>query len=302
MTLATRVPTDTHTSNLPLDIPSQRTCNCPPKHLSCMTAKEWIKSQVGVWKFSYSSKDIRDKDVHPATFPVALAHQVIKTFTHRGELVVDPFVGSGTTLLAAKDLDRNAVGADLSEDYIALSQQRLGLPVSDGSKQIAIVQDARNLSSYFSPDSVKLFFASPPYANMLNRQRTNKSRRSVDRHNPQFGKVEQYSQDVRDLGTLDPISYGKSIEEIYADLLPVLKPGGHCVINVNDLWQKDQRIALHSIVIQAMQKAGYLFKNIIIWDRTNIVNRIGIFGWPSNYITMGTTFEYILDFQRAFSE
>ena len=52
------------------------------------------------------------------------------------------------------------------------------------------------------------------------------------------------------------------------------------------------------MVIASMQEAGYLFKNIIIWDRTNIVNRIGIFGWPSNYITMGTTFEYILHFQR----
>ena len=42
--------------------------------------------------------------------------------------------------------------------------------------------------------------------------------------------------------------------------------------------------------------AGYIFRNTIIWDRRNIVNRIGIFGWPSSYITMGTTFEYILDF------
>jgi hypothetical protein len=41
---------------------------------------------------------------------------------------------------------------------------------------------------------------------------------------------------------------------------------------------------------------GYELRNIIIWDRTNIVNCIGIFGWSSNYITMGVTFEYPLDF------
>ncbi len=298
MTLATETLVQTTLSDLPLDIAFQRTCDCPPKHLNCMTAKEWIKSQVGVWQFNYSGRDIRDKKAHPATFPIALAHQVIKMFTHRGELVVDPFVGSGTTLVAAQDLDRNAVGADLLEEYIGLSQQRLGLPTPDGSRQIAIAQDARNLSDYFAPDSVKLFFTSPPYANMLNRPRANKSRRSSERRNQQFGKVEQYSQDVRDLGTLDPVRYGESLERIYGDLLPTLMPGGHCVINVNDLWEKEERIALHSIVIESMQRAGYLFKNIIIWDRTNIVNRIGIFGWPSNYITMGTTFEYILDFQR----
>ena len=47
-----------------------------------------------------------------------------------------------------------------------------------------------------------------------------------------------------------------------------------------------------------MDKAGYKLRNTIIWDRTNIVNKVGIFGWPSNYITMGTTFEYILHFMR----
>ncbi|MFB3069051.1 MAG: site-specific DNA-methyltransferase, partial [Acidobacteriota bacterium] len=50
--------------------------------------------------------------------------------------------------------------------------------------------------------------------------------------------------------------------------------------------------------IEALQNVGYELRNIIIWDRTNIVNRIGLFGWPSNCITMGVTFEYLLDFRR----
>ncbi len=59
---------------------------------------------------------------------------------------------------------------------------------------------------------------------------------------------------------------------------------------------EEQRITLHILVIEALRNAGYEFRNTIIWDRTNIVNGIGIFGWPSNYITMGTTFEYLLHF------
>ena len=51
-------------------------------------------------------------------------------------------------------------------------------------------------------------------------------------------------------------------------------------------------------VVDALREVGYELRNIVIWDRTNIVNRIGIFGWPSNYITMGTTFEYLLDFWK----
>jgi DNA modification methylase len=103
-----------------LDIGYERTCDCLPNHLNCMTPKEWIKSQLGVWQFNYERRDIRDKRVHPATFPIALARKVIELFTHKGELVLDPFVGSGTTLVAASDCYRNAVGFDLKNEYITL--------------------------------------------------------------------------------------------------------------------------------------------------------------------------------------
>ena len=276
----------------------QRTCECPPNHINCLDAKEWTKNQIGVWQFAYNGKDIRDKKVHPATFPVALASRAISLFTHKGELVVDPFVGAGSTLVAAQDLGRNAIGADLSEDYVNVSRTRLGLPDPEGAQQIAIVEDARTLSSRLVPESVRLILTSPPYANMLNRKRKNKSRRSADRRNGQYGEIEQYSQDERDLGILTAHDYSDAIEGIFRSLRPALAIGGHVVINVNDLWHENARIPLHSMVIQAMTDAGYSFRNIIIWDRTNIVNRIGIIGWPSNYITMGTTFEYILHFQR----
>ena len=185
-----------------LSIGTQRTCPCPPNHLNCLSPKEWLKCQLGVWRFNYEGRDIRDKRVHPATFPIALARRVIELFTHRGELVLDPFVGSGTTLVAARDLGRNAVGFDLLEQYIQLARTRLGLDLSpeEGTSQVAVVDDARNIPQYLDPESVSLVFTSPPYANLLNRKRLNKSRRM--RRNGQYLKVEQYSQDARDLGTL----------------------------------------------------------------------------------------------------
>lgn len=103
-----------------LPIEHKRTCQCGPTHINCMTAKEWLKSQLGVWQFYYEGRDIRDKTVHPATFPISLAKKIIELFTHQGELVLDPFVGSGTTLLAANDLNRNCVGFDLQAKYVEL--------------------------------------------------------------------------------------------------------------------------------------------------------------------------------------
>ena len=284
--------------SLPLRIGTERTCNCKPSHICCLTAKEWLKNQLGVWEFYYEKRDIRDKKVHPATFPIALPKRLIEQFTHRGELIVDPFVGSGSTLLAAWDTGRNAIGFDLSKDYIELCRRRLNAAKGflTGSEQLAIHDDARNISNYLPKESISLIVTSPPYANLLNRKRKNKSRRNRD--NEQLGKIEQYSQDVRDLGTMPLDAYTQSTGEIFEGLLPLLRPKGHCVVNVPDMWWENKRITIHVSLIEELRQRGYELRNIIIWDRRNVVNRVGIFGWPSNYITMGVTFEYLLDFWR----
>ncbi len=280
-----------------LDIGYQRICECKPTNINCMSPKEWLKSQIGVWQFNYESRDIRKKDVHPATFPISLARKVIELFTHEGELVLDPFVGSGTTLVAARDINRNAVGFDLKKEYVELCEQRLAQSrLLSTTKQLAINDDASSIADYLDEKTLSLIFTSPPYANLLNRERKNKSRRNRD--NGQLGKIEQYSQDPRDLGTMSLDDYTKSMGNIFESLLPLLKPKGHCVINVPDMWWENERITIHVSLIEELRKRNFELRNIIIWDRTNLVNNIGIFGWPSNYITMGVTFEYLLDFWR----
>jgi DNA modification methylase len=274
-----------------------KTCPCEPNHLNCMTAKEWIKCQLGVWQFIYEKRDIRDKKLHPATFPISLSKRIIQLFSHEGELILDPFVGAGTTLVAAQDTNRNAIGFDLQEHYVRLCEERLTADnMFNQAHQMAVCDDALNIGKYLEPESVKLIWTSPPYANLLNRKRTNKSRR--ERKNDQFMQVEQYSQNPRDLGTMELDIYAVAMGDIFEALLPLLRPKAHCVINVPDMWRENQRITIHVSLIEEMRRRGYELRNTIIWDRTNIVNKIGIFGWPSNYITMGTTFEYLMDFWK----
>jgi DNA modification methylase len=285
--------------NKKLDISFKKICNCPPNRLNCLNAKQWIKYQVAIWEFSYEKRDIRDKNIHPAVFPIALPARCIELFTHKGELVLDPFVGTGTTLVAARDLERNAVGFDLNQKYIDFANKRLSqTPLFSNTKQIAICDDAINIPNYLQENTVSLSVTSPPYANMLNRPRENKSLRGDLRNNQYYKKIQQYSQNPRDLGTMEPEKFAEALGEIYKRILPLHKPGAHCVINITDLWWNNKRIPLHLYVIEALEKAGYELRNIIIWDRRNLVNKAGIFGWPSNYITLGTTFEYILDFWR----
>jgi DNA modification methylase len=269
-----------------------------------------MKSQVAIWEFFYEKRDVRDKNIHPAVFPIGLPKKCIQLFTHQGELVLDPFAGIGTTLVAAADLNRNAVGFDLKKEYVDFANKRVsqtkldlwGDKPENTSMQVEICDESHNIPEYLEHETVALTVTSPPYANMLNRPRMNKSMRGNLRQNEHYLKVQQYSADPQDLGTMEPKKYAQKLGEIYKGILPLLKKKGHAVINVTDLWWKDdkggKRMPVHIYIIEEMEKAGYELRNTIIWDRRNLVNKVGIFGWPSNYITLGTTFEYILDFWR----
>ena len=287
-----------------LDINFRKTCSCPDNRINCLNAKEWVRNQVAIWEFYYEKRDIRDKDIHPAVFPIALPKKCIQLFTHKGELVLDPFLGIGTTLVAAQDLERNAVGFDLNKKYIDFINERLAqitIDFGDNTKQITICDDAISIPKYLKKNTISLCVTSPPYANMLNHKRLNKSIRGDLRKNKHFKKIQQYSNDPRDLGTMKLEKYVEALAQIYKGILPLLKPKAHCVINVNDLWENNHRYPTHAYIIDAMEKVGYELRNIIIWDKRNLVNRVGIFGWPNNYITLSTTFEYILDFWRPLS-
>jgi DNA modification methylase len=286
----------------PLRIGYKKTCDCPDNHISCITAKEWVKGMVTIRTFYYEGRDIRDKSVHPAVFPISLPAHFIRLLTHRGELILDPFVGIGTTLVAAKDLGRNAVGFDLKKEYIEFAKKRLSqTTLESDTQQTAILDDAQNIPAYLGENTVSLCITSPPYANMLNRPRLNKSIRGNLRTNSQYLKVQQYSNDKRDLGIMDHEKYADALTEIYTGILPLMRPKAHCIINVNDVWLSDKRYLTHIYVIEALQKAGFEFRNTFIWDKRDLVNKVGIFGWPNNFISLGATMEYVLDFWKPIS-
>lgn len=282
---------------LPLEY--QRTCDCKPSHISCITAKEWLKAQVTIHEFFYEGRDVRDKDVHPAVFPIELPAHFIRTLTHPGELVLDPFAGVGTTLLAAQDLDRNAVGFDLHSNYVQVAKSRLSQSrLGRATKQVIVHADANEIPQYLEEGSVSLCITSPPYANMLNHARLNKSHRGDMRQNKHFLKVQQYSKEPRDLGTMNHEQYEEALIEIYRGIFPLMRPRAHCIVNVNDVWENNRRFATHTFVMSALTKAGFEFRNTFIWDKRPLINNVGIFGWPSNFISLGTTMEFILDFWR----
>ena len=79
------------------------------------------KVDDNVWQFAIA----QNKTIHPAIYPYELPYRHIKSWTNEGDIVLDPFIGSGTTALAAIDLNRNFLGFEMDEQYYMLSVDRV---------------------------------------------------------------------------------------------------------------------------------------------------------------------------------
>ena len=121
------------------------------KELSKMTKEEWKKYFSGHWNFG----GVR-QDGHIAMFPEELPKRLIKMFSFVEETVLDPFLGSGTTSLAAKNLDRNSVGYEINSEFIPTIKNKLQIKQQSlfGAKYEFVEQG--NLNIDFEKDIKKL--------------------------------------------------------------------------------------------------------------------------------------------------
>ena len=86
-----------------------------------------MESTLSIWNINPA----RAKKIgHPAPFPIELPQKFINLYTYKNDLILDPFLGSGTTAVAAKLLERNFVGYEIKEKYIAIANNRLKTEVN----------------------------------------------------------------------------------------------------------------------------------------------------------------------------
>jgi len=138
------------------------------RRLNQLDGKTWLKYSISIWDIAKTPEEI--KIGHPAMFPVELPKRLIEIYTMPGEIVLDPFMGSGSTLVAAKMLGRKGIGFDIVPEYVELTKKRLS-DVGAISKFLGedipepevYREDARNLLKYVKPESIDLCITSPPY-------------------------------------------------------------------------------------------------------------------------------------------
>jgi len=97
------------------------------KELSKLSQKEWLEYTSQIWRIPVPSKSDPAYGIHPAIMPEEIAKRLIKLYSFVGDIVLDPFAGSGTTLAAAKKLGRKYIGYELYEKYKPVIEQKLSI-------------------------------------------------------------------------------------------------------------------------------------------------------------------------------
>lgn len=254
----------------------------PPK-CNSLDGKQWMKNSISVWSdLRKTAEETRLK--HPAQFPTQLVERLIESFLPAGpHAILDPFSGSGSTLVAAQRLGKLGLGCELSSDYVALTEQRLSDTAQPGPAAAIHHRSALELAQVVAPDSVDLCVTSPPYWNVLNRKRTADAKR-----------IRHYGNHQGDLGTIaDYDEYLATLADVFDLVWLALKPGAHCCIVVMDLRVKNRFFPLHSDLAQRLQARGYEYDDLIVWNRQADYNFLRPLGYPSVF-RLNKVHEFIL--------
>ena len=208
----------------------------PVNRLNDLSGKEWIKFTKSWFKHSPPPRD-RTKLIHPAGFPETLVREFVEFFTKPNMWVLDPFLGTGSTLLAARAAGRNAVGVEINPRYAAMARSRLEeIASSDGTRQLVLQGNSRDLRKILEKDYVRevdFCITSPPYWNQLKRASLRQRERK------QNGLDTNYSDNPEDIGNIgDYEEFLDAQERIFSEVYGIMKVGGYLVVVTNNVFSQ----------------------------------------------------------------
>jgi DNA modification methylase len=259
------------------------------ERLNDLDGKTWAKYSISIWDLVKTPDEMKLK--HPAMFPVELCRRLIQLYTKKGDLVIDPFVGSGSTLVACKELGRRGVGIDINEKFVKLAKKRLSqesLYTSEIEDHKVYTDDAINLLNYVEAESADLCITSPPYWMVHLRKR------SADYKQPR-----PYSQLPRDLGNItDYQTFMAELKRVFEKVYMALKTGKRCIVIVMDIRVLNKFIPYHMDIADIMKEIGFVLEDIIIWDRRREYNKLRPLGYPYVFV-VNKVHEYIMIFRKG---
>jgi DNA modification methylase len=268
--------------------------------LNELSNREWLKRTKSVW---YSRPGPRDplKQQHPATFAESDIVRLLELFTKPGQWVLDPFVGSGSTLIACLMAGRRGVGIELVERWAEVARQRVKNFIAahrlawadlvDPERDI-LVGDSRQVLRRLADDSFDFVVTSPPYWNILHKECGLKV--TVERRRRALPT--RYSDRHDDLGNL------ASYEDFLQNLMPVwqqcarvLKPEKYMAVVVSDFRHGERYYLYHADTARCIEQTGLVLKGSLVLVQDN--KALYPYGIPRSFVP-NVHHQMILIFQK----
>jgi len=271
----------------------------PRNWLNDLTSTEWMPETVSVWTqrgLGANHPDAQIERQHPAPYSFTDVGRLVRFFTKKGGVVLDPFVGVGSTLKACALEGRRGIGIELNPKYAKLAQKRLENEVRDlfsnVKEQKILTGDARTFLKKLDSNSVDFVVTSPPYWNILHKEdhkvKQERKGRNLDT---------RYSDDAADLGNIS--SYEDFLHEVAAILGEcgrILRPKKYMTVVVSDFRDKSRFVMFHADLARALESYGFQIRGLkILYQRHK-----GIFpyGYPFAYVP-NIHHQFILILQNA---
>ena len=196
-----------------------------------------------VWSFPERGSWATHNPKYRGNFAPQIPRNIIEMYSKKGDSILDPMVGAGTTLIEAKLLARNAWGLDINPEAIKLTKAGLRFKHHPPSRQKTKIDDARDLS-FLKNDSFDLILTHLPYLNIIKYSE---------------GKI---PEDLSNIGSLP--KFCDEIEKIANELFRVLKPDKFCAILIGDTRKGKHYVLLAYRVMQRFLKVGFVLKEDIV--------------------------------------
>lgn len=247
--------------------------------LNDLTGKEWLLLTKSFWE---TESSILDKAAykHPAPFMVEDVKKLISMFTKRGMTVLDPFVGSGTTLIAAGILGRIGIGIDLNSDYYELYSERISTIDDDFQNQYLVGDSTELLDEVGDVDYI---ITSPPYHNIL--RNTSKGTRNNTGKNYRMSArdgIDYYSDMPNDLGNFEEYDdFLQALKNIMKKAYEHLREKKYATIIISDFTVNKREVCVQADIVRIMQDIGFEFVGTTVLLQP--VKPLYPFGYPYAY-------------------
>jgi len=268
--------------------------------LNELTNKEWLKFQKS-WFILNPAPRKGDVLLHPAKFPEELVSEFIRFFTKKGDIVLDPMVGTGSTMIAAIQEGRSCIGIELLEKYASITKQRIEkiiyqqtlselVGIRSQKLFIKLIQgDALEIDKMNLPQ-IDYCITSPPYWDMLTEKgfETQQERKKL-------GLDVYYSEDPRDLGNIH--EYEKFLDEltqIYRKVFDLLKKGKYMTVIVKNVKKKNRMYPLAWDIGKRLSEF-FILKDEKIWCQNDV--KLAPYGYRYSWVS-NTVHHYCLNFQK----